>query len=140
MGTRSLTKFYESKHGMPFAVMYRQYDGYPRGHGKQLVEFLQSRAWVNGIKSNEKRTVSNGIGCLAAQAVCFFKKDPNKAGDFYLQGDCYPGASDEEFIYEVRAIEADSSWHLTIRDVYKNEKIFNGDVRGIDTDAGIFVG
>ena len=42
MGTRSLTFVYE-KYGQvqkPVVNMYRQFDGYPTGHGAELAEFL----------------------------------------------------------------------------------------------------
>jgi len=37
MGTRSLTYVYDNKE--PLVCMYRQFDGYPSGHGKELAEF-----------------------------------------------------------------------------------------------------
>ena len=40
MGTRSLTFVYEGE--KPIVNMYRQFDGYPSGHGAELAEFLNS--------------------------------------------------------------------------------------------------
>jgi hypothetical protein len=42
--------------------MYRQFDGYPSGHGQELAEFLLSGEMVNGIKIDRTRleiTVDN---------------------------------------------------------------------------------
>jgi hypothetical protein len=61
--------------------MYRQYDGYPTGHGAELAEFLAPFTLVNGLGINETRKVANGMGCLAAQLVANFK---DGAGGFYL--------------------------------------------------------
>ena len=83
MGTRSLTYVYDDYNiTTPIVCMYRQFDGYPSGHGAELAEFLNSfDAIVNGIRIGETRKVSNGMDCLAAQMIAFFKKD---AGGFYL--------------------------------------------------------
>ena len=76
--------------------MYRQCDGYPSGHGQELADFLQTGKLVNGIGS-EPDFVFNGMGCLDASMVGFFKKE---AGSFYLEPtdarDC-----GEEYIYTI---------------------------------------
>jgi hypothetical protein len=79
MGTRSLTFVYDGE--TPIINMYRQYDGYPTGHGAELAEFLAPFTLVNGLGINETRKVANGMGCLAAQLVANFK---DGAGGFYL--------------------------------------------------------
>lgn len=79
MGTRSLTFVYDDE--TPIINMYRQYDGYPTGHGAELAEFLTPFTMVNGISTVETRKVANGMGCLAAQLVANFKSE---AGGFYL--------------------------------------------------------
>ena len=40
MGTRSLTTFIDNNTKEEIVVMYRQYDGYPGGHGRDLLNFL----------------------------------------------------------------------------------------------------
>jgi hypothetical protein len=81
-------------------VMYRQYDGYPDGHGQELAEFLKGVSIGSGISGDkEMGSFANGLGCLAAQIVAHFK---TQAGGFYL----YPsGTRDcgEEFTYIVTA-------------------------------------
>lgn len=79
MGTRSLTYVYDGE--TPVVCMYRQFDGYPEGHGREVASFLEELNMVNGLSMGETRRVANGMGCLAAQLVATFKKD---AGGFYL--------------------------------------------------------
>lgn len=88
MGTRSLTTFietYKDNDGKQkkeeIVTMYRQYDGYPSGHGRDLAEFLSQGKLVNGIGLNDT-IVFNGMGCLTAQVVAHFK---DGAGGIYLQ-------------------------------------------------------
>ena len=90
MGTRSLTFVYDSYRmnigklvHEPIINFYRQYDGYPTGHGAELAEFLTGGRMVNGLihTKTAKELVFNGMGDLAAQLVTHFKKEP---GGFYL--------------------------------------------------------
>ena len=80
MGTRSLTFVYDED-GKKLINMYRQYDGYPSGHGKDLAEFLEPITMVNGINMT-KAVIAYGPGCLAAQLVAHFKDGP---GGIYLE-------------------------------------------------------
>lgn len=83
MGTRCLTFVYE-KYGQvqkPVCNMYRQFDGYPEGHGAELAEFLKSGRMVNGLDGVGKELQFNGMGCLAAQMIANFKESP---GGFYI--------------------------------------------------------
>lgn len=104
MGTRSLTTFSstwkdektEKRKVVKIVTMYRQYDGYPSGHGMELAQFITQGKMVNGFGA-DPGLVFNGIGCLAAQVVAHFKKGP---GNIYLhrggQTNCW-----EEYRYEV---------------------------------------
>lgn len=80
MSTRSLTVF-KDEEGQEIAVMYRQLDGYPKGHGKDLTEMLSGIKMVNGLSIDNPGKVANGMGCLAAQIVAHFKEGP---GGIYL--------------------------------------------------------
>jgi hypothetical protein len=72
MGTRSLTYVYnEDNNKQPFVCMYRQFDGYPSGHGAELADFLIP------MKTSEEVINANGMGCLAAQMITYFKKGAN---------------------------------------------------------------
>lgn len=100
MGTRSLTLIEED--GRVIVNMYRQFDGYPTGHGADLAEFLASGTVVNGY-SDKGAKQFNGMGCLAAQMVANFKKC---VGDFYMY---HPDERDlgEEYTYRVSFIEGE---------------------------------
>lgn len=100
MGTRSLTFIHDGDNAKPFVCMYRQYDGYPSGHGLELQQFLKPIRMVNGLGSDSEH-VANGAGCLAAQMVAHFKDGP---GGIYLYAptskDCW-----QEYEYHVHASE-----------------------------------
>jgi len=123
MGTRSLTTFIDNFDNKEIVVMYRQMDGYPEVHGKELVNFLDDIQIVNGIGMNEKRKIANGVSCLAAQTVAHFKDD---VGHIYL----YPaGLRDcgEEYIYTIYNDKDDLK--VKVLKVYINEVIFDGTVQ-----------
>jgi hypothetical protein len=134
MGTRSLTTFihpYEDKNGKQkqekIVTMYRQYDGYPEGHGLQLAEFLVRGTMVNGIDyTNEDKLMFNGMGCLAAQVIAHFK---NGAGGFYLHRG---GAKDcwEEYRYEIINNGAGNELIFKCYHVSAKKWIFNGTPKG----------
>lgn len=101
MGTRSMTKVCDEQDRC-FVAMYRQFDGYRQGHGKELAEFLASGRVVNGLGGEVER-VFNGAGCLAAQLVAEFKTEP---GGIYL----YPTDSPaEEWTYMVKCARVSRS-------------------------------
>ena len=130
MGTRSLTHFIErytqkpkTKRGkvkvkdIEIVVMYRQYDGYPSGHGIELAEFLSQGRLVNGISAAEKELVFNGMGCLAAQVVANFKEG---AGGFYLHP---AGTKDCWQDYDYYVIGDDETKELTLKCVSSRGKV-----------------
>lgn len=97
MGTRSITRV--QINGETLVAIYRQYDGYISGHGKDLADFLENRRIVNGIIPGTEKEVFNGPGCLAANLVSFLKKPEfEEAGNIYI----YPtDADDEEYSYDI---------------------------------------
>jgi hypothetical protein len=114
MGTRSLTFVYDDLN-KPVLNMYRQFDGYPSGHGRELAGFLdQFEEITNGMTIGDTRKIANGMGCLAAQLVGHFKTE---AGGFYLypvrSKDC--GQEYEYHVYKDRVVVKDY-----------NKKIFDG--------------
>jgi len=114
MGTRSLTYVYEGE--TPIMCMYRQFDGYPTGHGQELANFLNELSVGNGISGKpDLFSFANGMGCLAAQMIVWFKKTP---GGFYihpvdLNQDCWQD-------YEYHVYEK----HVVVKN--PNEVIFDG--------------
>lgn len=120
MGTRSLTYIKDQYEDNNIICMYRQYDGYLTGHGKELAEFLQDFTVVNGYSIDTPARSANGVSCLAAQLVAHFK---NGIGNIYL----YPtNTSDvgEEFIYTISLIN--NQIYITLKDVWRDKTIFNG--------------
>lgn len=95
MGTRCLTYVYEGD--TPIVCMYRQFDGYPEGHGMELAEFLNGGRIVNGLTMRNEK-VFNGMGCLAAQMVAKFKSEP---GGFYLHAPILGRDDWQEYEYHV---------------------------------------
>lgn len=85
MGTRSLTFTYDGN-GEKIICLYRQFDGYPEGHGSELAEILN-------------HTSNNGIECLSASIVAKLKTG---WGNIYIYpvtvSDC--GQEYEYHIYE----------------------------------------
>lgn len=131
MGTRCLTFVYD--HGKPIVNLYRQYDGYPSGHGAELAEFLgQFAAVTNGIDMGETRKTANGMGCLAAQLVAHFKQS---VGGFYIYSvestECgqdyeyHVYEKDGEICVQVRN-RGFNAFGLTLSD--RNEAMFDGPV------------
>jgi hypothetical protein len=128
MGTRSLTFVYDGE--TPIINMYRQYDGYPTGHGAELAQFLTPFTLVNGLGRNDDRKIANGMGCLAAQLIAHFKQTP---GGFYIHPvtDTECGQDYEYHVYQdaeglrVRITDRGCNmFGLTMSD--KNDAIFDG--------------
>jgi len=116
MGTRSLTFVYDDT--QKIVCMYRQFDGYPSGHGRELATFLNGFVdVVNGICIGDTRKIANGMGCLAAQLITNFKTE---AGGFYL----YPTSTKDagqEYEYHVYTDK------VVVKETYDNNKtIFTG--------------
>lgn len=134
MGTRSLTvvvdKSWDSSKEL--VVMYRQCDGYPSGHGKELKEFLSGMKIVNGINSTLRGTkFANGMGCLAAQMLAHFKKD--REGGFYVHA---AGSRDcgEEYTYIVSGKFGDIEPSLEVFG-WRGKQIYSGPASGFNPMA-----
>lgn len=99
MSTRCLTVI-KDELDREIAILYRQSDGYPEGHGKELRTFLAEKRMVNGIGPDATAdNAFNGAYDMAARIVSHFKG--NEIGGFYL----YPaGTRDmgEDYVYYVR--------------------------------------
>ena len=119
MGTRCLTTFGQGNEEI--VVLYRQFDGYPEGHGAELAQFLAGSTIVNGIRGDEG-TIFNGMGCLAASVVAHFKEE---VGGFYL----YPVGTrnrGEDYLYEVYG-EVSQEPHIKCSESYgEKDVLFDG--------------
>ena len=122
MGTRSLTFVYDED-GKILVSMYRQMDGYPSGHGKDLAEFLEPITMVNGIGMT-KAVIANGPGCLAAQLVAHFKDGP---GGIYLEPttavDC-----GQDYEYHIAADLTITCQRIEGLRPFRRKKIFDGSI------------
>jgi len=98
MGTRSTTKIYQD--GKLVLALYKQYDGYPEGWGKDLKGFLKSKRFVNGFSMDNKDRVFNGICDFALQLVCRFKEG---AGGLYATTE----DDSQQYNYVIEFISAD---------------------------------
>ena len=98
MGTRSTTSFYDGKTHL--LTYYRHYDGYPTYYGSQLAELIDNCEIVNGITTGmESGTHANGVGCLVAQILSYWKTNDGPLGGLYIQPEETKG--DEAYHYDV---------------------------------------
>jgi hypothetical protein len=98
MGTRSITKIYDGT--MLLVTIYRQYDGYMAGHGKDLAAILEGKTIVNGLPgSADTSKLFNGAGCMAASIIAGLKTG---AGGIYIQAASDLDDNMVDYVYKVR--------------------------------------
>jgi hypothetical protein len=102
MGTRSTTTVYDGE--TPILTFYRQYDGYPSGHGQEVAAFLSGKEVVNGI-SGDGTGIFNGPGDLAVRLLTALKGDANDAGALYAIP--HDQAGEEDYHYDVVVTSAE---------------------------------
>ena len=134
MGTRSLTRVHEvyGENETCIINMYRQFDGYPDGHGQELVEFMEDRTIGNGIPCGQDLgKFSNGPGCFAAQLVANFKTN-DEPGGFYLYP---PDATDcgQEYEYDIYIDPNQNEKGIRIKVTDYRTEIFNGNFEDFKT-------
>ena len=124
MGTRSLiimrTKNKDGNYVI-WCIIYQQYDGYIKGVGQRLVEFLSKIKLVQGIPfGTDISNIANGSGCLFAQIISYFKT--GVGGTYMVPPDNY---QEEEYNYYV-----DINPDLTIDIIMKhgNKIIFQDNI------------
>jgi hypothetical protein len=133
MGTRSLTTVKEN--GQVLVNIYRQYDGYLSGHGRDLAAILADRKMVNGIPGGADATLLfNGAGCMAAQIVHQLKD--SSAGGIYIT---LPGDNGDycDYVYELNVNSMRQEWDTVFSEptvtVYRHgDEIFTGTVAEFD--------
>ncbi len=144
MGTRSLTVFQEGDGGKEIAVMYRQFDGYPEGHGLDLCNFLKDCIVVNGIpcgmKLEEGQFVANGMGCLTAYVVGYFKFDCGTPEDIRKLNRRAPGLDTAGNIYlypaETRDCWEEYVYYVTLKKTKTGPGIGSLHVRVVTVHGG----
>lgn len=94
MATRGIINVHEEGLDSPIIVtIYRQYDCYPEGLGRDIRELLKGKGISNGITDN----CFNGTGCLAASLVAHLKE---RVGNVYLYAPGTRGIG-EEWVYDI---------------------------------------
>ncbi|NPT59057.1 hypothetical protein [Paraburkholderia elongata] len=128
MGTRSLT-FVTTSDGEKLVNMYRQFDGYPSGHGAALFEFMKDMKIINGISGEKAGEAANGAGCLSAQMIAHFK---DGIGGIYI----YPvEAADvgQDYTYHVivtnKAFGSDAEPGIAVKVDSYSGTLFEGNVK-----------
>ena len=97
MATRASVIFKEK--GEPVFAMYKHWDGYPEGLGKQLKSIVSGGKLVNGLGPNRTLGSSfNGWGCMWATIIAELKQEP---GDVYICRISDVGQQGEDFVYEM---------------------------------------
>ena len=136
MGTRSLTHVKQA--GATLVTIYRQFDGYPTGHGMDIMKALGDRTLVNGLSMNATKCV-NGMGCAAATLIAYLKTDgltTLEAGGFYIEA---PDSEDcgEEYVYTIDGdtFNAEKGMTLKVESVYGEKVLYDGPLSEFDPFA-----
>ena len=120
MGTRSLTFVYDGD--VPVINIYRQYDGYPSGHGHELAQFLDSKTLVNGF-GEQNDFDANGMGCLAAQLIVQLK---HGVGEIYIYAPMVGRDHWQDYEYHVYETKVIVKSCATVYDSGHYQVIFEG--------------
>lgn len=130
MGTRALTRIFDENGGFIMSL-YRQFDGYPSGHGDELAKFLSSLKITEGFRSADRSGLANGMGCLAAQIVASFKVE---AGGFYLVSSEHYHSTDykADYCYDIY-VDDTSTICMTVK-VLCSRVIYDGPVSEFDSE------
>ena len=127
MGTRCLTFVYDDSStddGSAEAIMciYRQFDGYPSGHGHELAQFLNSKTLVNGY-GKQNSMEANGMSCLAAQLVVQLK---HGVGGIYIYAPMVGRDHWQDYEYHVYETKVIVKSCATVYDSGHYQVIFEG--------------
>jgi len=103
MGTRSLT-YIKSEYNTEdnIVCIYRQFDGYPTGHGIELANFLNGFKVINGIGMNTPKLRANGTVGLDNIII--------KCMDVWNDNEVIFEGSPQEFIYKYQEDEVQISY------------------------------
>lgn len=95
MGTRARVNVFNRN--QLIVSIYRQFDGYPDGLGREVADFAGKMKIINGISGEKAGEAANGMGCFAAQLIRHLKDD---IGSVYIR-DTGPESQGEEFSYNL---------------------------------------
>lgn len=122
MGTRSIVTFKSEWDGEEICAIYRQFDGYPEGRGKELANFLDGYKIGNGIAYGiddvDGVKFANGMRELAI-LWAMHEKSENLHGNVYLEPAGFR-SDDLEWIYEVTNSQ-DGTPRVKVYDIYASK-------------------
>lgn len=132
MGTRAATVIKDD--GKFVTAFQRTTDGYPRRHGKELVDFLKNISMVNGLQGDRRiGVIANGMGCLAAQLICRFK---DKAGFIYVMSqEEYEEEALNDYDYIIEGSTVNPAKGITLIVDAFGDTLFKGHPKDCDIDA-----
>lgn len=135
MGTRSITRIIAD--GKPILTFYRQFDGYPSGHGLEIAKFMAGIEIVNGYNFSMKGgTHANGAGCFAAQMIAILKETNGRdggLGGIYIRSH---DAENEEYTYTINLQSIGDGWDAKDKitsvkcEGYDEDDSYEGDLAG----------
>lgn len=140
MGTRSHTHI-KAEGGAKICTIYRQMDGYPSGHGRDLFDHFGATQLINGIsQGNNLFAFANGMDCFAAAVVASLKcvNGMPRIGRIYLQAptDDDEGVDYAYTLYQVGERSFDQPAKLHIKCVQAGgEVLYDGPM----ADFGAFI-
>ncbi len=155
MGTRSLTVFTEDldTSSEEICVLYRQFDGYPTGHGADLKACLSNAQIGNGIPGglnlSDGAKFFNGMSDLAVQTITRLKKmEAVKSNSFVetglLKGNTYDIKPGQFYLYKAGTRDCgedytytvypkDGAVCLKVESSYRGE-LYSGPINDFDPD------
>ena len=80
MSTRARINIFDGNEVL--VSIYRQFDGYPDGLGKEVADFAGKMTIINGISGQKAGEAANGMGCFAAQLIAHLKEG---IGNVYIR-------------------------------------------------------
>lgn len=130
MGTRCLTHVKDGdKKAVTLVTIYRQFDGYPKGHGQELKDLFGKTKIINGIGAKQKSpNFANTMSCFAAQLIGRLKEG---IGNIYI----YPADSNdcgEEYTYTL--YESEGEVFIVVYDVYDKKILYDGKLSNFNAE------
>jgi hypothetical protein len=122
MATQAIVRFYD-RNNKCIANIYHHFDGYPRGVGSDLYDFLKDIKIINGIQSHQNVMLefASGIECLVAQYIAKLK---DGVGGVYVVDEDWKTCG--FYLYKVRN-PIDSDFNVTVMSCYEyDELMFDG--------------
>lgn len=143
MGTRSLTIIYD-KDKKELLCLYRQFDGYPDGHGQDLLDFTENAKLSNGLilEDKQQKRTFNGMSDFACRLVTYLKNNQERdnhsgedlPGNFYIEGKYTGNPKDygAEFVYSIFPNKNNQTLKIFCKPIYRDCQAFILDSKSIE--------